>query len=75
MRFIAERIKADALSLPRHEREEIARILARSVDAEPADGAWASEVAGRVDELRTGRGAMMPGEEFSAEFEEVLSAG
>ena len=69
MRFIAERIKADVLGLPRHEREEIARTLARSLEGEPETDSW------RIDEYRSGRSAMMPGEEFSAELAEVLGAG
>lgn len=70
-----EQLKAEALSLPRDEREEIVQALLNSLDDDPGvDPEWYAEVLRRLEEIRSGKAEMISGEEFTAELEEFLSA-
>ena len=56
-------ILTDALLLPEPERGELAARLIDSLDPatdDDAESAWAEEVRGRLEELRTGRVSPIP---------------
>ena len=56
-----------AMELTSHERGYLIDRLVESLDDEPADEgvdeAWADEIKRRVDDIRSGRVKMIPGEE------------
>jgi putative addiction module component (TIGR02574 family) len=72
----AEELKAEALNLPRDEREDIVQTLLDSLDDDPGvDPEWYAEILRRAEEVRSGKAEMIPGEEFMAELEEFLGEG
>ena len=68
-----EELKAEVLSLPRDEREDIVQALLESLDDDPGvDPEWYAEILRRVEEIRSGKAEMIPGEEVMAELEGYL---
>jgi putative addiction module component (TIGR02574 family) len=61
-----------ALSLSTQDRGLLIDRLIESLDDEPAEEgteeAWAQETKRRVDEIRSGKGKMIPGEQVLREF-------
>jgi putative addiction module component (TIGR02574 family) len=68
------RILEQALALSTQERGLVIDRLIKSLDDEPAeDGveeAWASEIKSRVEDIRSGRVELIPGEEVLRELAE-----
>ncbi|MFT3873843.1 MAG: addiction module protein [Nocardioides sp.] len=59
------------LSLPPSVRKDVALRLLESVevvDDESIDAAWTTEIASRVDDIRSGKVEMIPGEQVLAEL-------
>jgi putative addiction module component (TIGR02574 family) len=62
-----EDLAAQALSLPPEDRAKLVeRLIASFEPKSPAQAAWLQLAASRRDEVRTGRVAMVPGEEALA---------
>jgi putative addiction module component (TIGR02574 family) len=70
----ASEVLAKAMQLSVHERELLIDQLVESLDDEPAEAgaeeAWADEIKRRVDEIRSGRVKLIPGEEVLRELAE-----
>ena len=68
------RILEQALALSTQERGLVIDRLIKSLDDEPADDgveeAWASEIKSRVEDIRSGRVELIPGEEVLRELAE-----
>ncbi len=68
-----EQIEAEARRLPREERALLAEALISSLDEEAeVEQAWATEIARRVAELRSGQVETIPAEEVFAELDRLL---
>jgi putative addiction module component (TIGR02574 family) len=66
-------IEAAALRLPRAERARLAERLIASLGPDPeAEAKWKTEVCRRVEELRSGAVASIPGEQVFREMDEML---
>jgi len=67
-------VLAQAMQLSPQERELLIDQLVESLDEEPAEAgpeeAWADEIKRRVDEIRSGRVKLIPGEEVLRELAE-----
>jgi putative addiction module component (TIGR02574 family) len=65
-------VLARAKQLSAHERELLIDRLVESLDEEPseegAEEAWDQEIKSRVDEIRSGKAKMIPGEEVEREL-------
>jgi putative addiction module component (TIGR02574 family) len=65
-------VLARAKQLSAHERELLIERLVESLDEEPseegAEEAWDQEIKSRVDEIRSGKAKMIPGEEVEREL-------
>jgi putative addiction module component (TIGR02574 family) len=68
MRSQVSEVLEKALTLSTKERGQLIDRLIESLDERPAeDGveeAWGQEIKGRVDEIRSGKAKMIPGEEI-----------
>jgi putative addiction module component (TIGR02574 family) len=68
----ASEVLAKAMQLSSHERELLIDQLVESLDEEPAEPgaeeAWAQEIKRRVDEIRSGKVKMIPGEQVEREL-------
>lgn len=68
-----DRLEAEALELPLHERARLAHSLIASLDAEPEEDpaevelAWAEEIERRLAEYRSGAVRPIPASEVFAE--------
>jgi putative addiction module component (TIGR02574 family) len=65
-------VLARAKQLSAHERELLIDRLVESLDQDPAEQgvaeAWDQEIKSRVDEIRSGKAKMIPGEEVEREL-------
>jgi putative addiction module component (TIGR02574 family) len=70
----ASEVLAKAMQLSSHERGLLIDQLIESLDAGPAeagaDEAWAREIKRRVDDIRSGKVKMIPGEQVLRELAE-----
>ena len=70
----ASEVLAKAMQLSPQERELLIDQLVESLDEEPAEPgveeAWAGEIKRRVDEIRSGRVKLIPGQEVLRELAE-----
>jgi len=68
----ASEVLAKAMQLSSRERGLLIDRLVESLDDEPADAdaeeAWAAEIKRRVDDVRSGKVKMIPGEEVEREM-------
>lgn len=65
----ADRLRAEALELPADERARLAQALIASLDGESAiDGATASEIQSRIDDLRAARVELTDADEVFAKL-------
>jgi putative addiction module component (TIGR02574 family) len=68
-----------ALALSTQDRGLLARRLIESLDDEPAEegveAAWDTEIAKRVEDVRSGRVKLIPGEQVLREMEEEFPDG
>ena len=77
MRPAAEAIAVEALALPANERAALVLRLAESLDEEhdaDAEDAWASEVAARIEAVRSGRAETITAAEALAQARARLSS-
>ncbi len=69
-----EEVLAKAMQLSSDERGRLIDELRESLDDEPAEPgveeAWAEEIKRRVDDIRSGRAKMIPGEDVLRELAE-----
>ncbi|HEX6749643.1 MAG TPA: addiction module protein [Longimicrobium sp.] len=69
----ADEIAAQALSLPRPEREHVAEALLASLRVDPVvEAAWTEEIRRRIRDIDSGKTTLIPAEEVLKEVEELL---
>ena len=72
----ASEVLAKAMQLSSHERGQLIDRLVETLDDEPADPdaeeAWAQEIKRRVDDIRSGKVKLIPGEEVMREIKTRL---
>lgn len=71
-----ERLLAEAMELPKHERAAMVAILEDSLgDGSPEEeieAAWAAEIQRRLDAVRSGEVQLIPSEDVERELEDIL---
>jgi len=69
----AEQVREAAMSLSPDQREDLAEALFASLPTDPEDeAAWTSEIARRIEDLRTGKAKLIPAEDVFREAEDLL---
>jgi putative addiction module component (TIGR02574 family) len=72
-----ERLLAEAMALPEHERAALAAILQDSVGdglpQEEIEAAWTAEIQRRLTAVRSGEVQLIPSEDVERELEEILA--
>ncbi|MGH7551810.1 MAG: addiction module protein [Longimicrobiales bacterium] len=69
----SERVKADALRLPIHERARLAEQLIASLDEDSEiEAAWAEEIERRMEEVRAGKVELLDADQVLAKLRNRL---
>lgn len=75
-----DRLESEILNLPQEDRARLVQLILMSLESEiPAedqaeiDAAWAEEIERRVQDIRSGRVRLIPGEEVFKELEDLTS--